>query len=572
MKVTDFKEIDEIKNYLDNFDYDKFYGKYTFDGKEYVASNLLFSLMISKYLDIDFVYYEKIDNSILNKILNNKLISNYSDDKLKENTIKLINEILNITDKIVRMNGITFSYHEFLTNKVNLNDIKESLHEKLDDNMRKSLVIVDEAEKETLKRLREAKSPIMKLVDSGARGNQKQLGQEFLAIGYKVDNHSNILPNPIMSSFIDGMNEEEDFYVASIGARNAIIQGTNYVAKSGYLNRKLCFGTIDIVLSNENDCGTTNYLEVLVTKENYDYMLNGRYIFKDGKNILVDVDTAKTLIGEVVKLRSPTKCKCKDGICKTCYGVLSLLNKNLSIGIIAATSIAEIITQSLLSTKHLLYASIFGDNPFIMNLIDIDHENDIIMAKEDIIIDITHTGKIFITSGKEKELFKHNFKSLIINNNGEDVLLSDITTDVTFTFKSGDKIFSNIKHYTNSDMNSLLNVINRIFEKRTFMNEINNIDLYFTYMIDLQNNISKIPSVHMEIILSQMTKVKNEHSKLWRMNQDKEPEIISIGKSNLSNDLFNNILFERVKGSLLDINNYIVKDKPKTKYSILFNS
>lgn len=561
--------INNIKDYLFNYDYKKFYGDYEYNNKTYKASNLLFSLLLSERLGLPFVYEENIDVGTFAFRFHEALIPKFNDLELRKKAVSLLKEILDITDQVVKMNGITFSFHEILCGDVDLSDLKSKLKENLNDNMRFSLPYMNNIEKEVVERFKNAKSPITKLIESKARGNQKQLAQQFLAVGYKVDNQSNIIGKPILESLSEGVRDEESFYVQAIGCRNAIVQGTNSVANSGYLNRKLCFGTVDINLSNVKDCGTKNYLEVLITKENAKSVLNGRYVVEDDRLNFVNISELNNYIGKTVKLRSPVTCCCKDGICKTCYGILSQVNKNISIGLLAATSIAEIATQKLLSTKHLLFASIVDDNPLILKYIDISHETDKIICKSKFKLKLTKSGKMFFVDEPNgvNEEFIHSFKHLKI----KDLISTiDLEQDAEFEFEENEIVFTGVKDYVNTDMNSLMKTLNRVFEKTSFMKEINDYNEYYHYMLEMLLQIGKLPSVHVEIILSLMMKVENNHSELWRLNQDKELEIVSIRKSNLSNNLFNSILFERVKESLLDLNNYIDDFSFKTKYEKLF--
>ena len=111
-----------IKNFLFNYDKEKFYGKYIYEDKEYIASNLLFSLIIQKYKGGDFVYFENIDLNTFTDCIYKTLIPKYSDKETKEKTVKLLTEILDITDQIVRLNSITFSFHDVLTNRIKVDD------------------------------------------------------------------------------------------------------------------------------------------------------------------------------------------------------------------------------------------------------------------------------------------------------------------------------------------------------------------------------------------------------------------------------------------------------------------
>ena len=83
-------------------------------------------------------------------------------------------------------------------------------------------------------------------------------------------------------------------------------------------------------------------------------MCSGRYYRLPGKRefkLLKKTDTH--LIGKTLLFRDPGMCACKDGICKTCYGALSAVNKGMDVGIFASTIISRPLSQNILSTKHL---------------------------------------------------------------------------------------------------------------------------------------------------------------------------------------------------------------------------
>ncbi len=86
------------------------------------------------------------------------------------------------------------------------------------------------------------------------------------------------------------------------------------------------------------DCGTKVGLDILITNENYK-RINGLYIMTSKGILLIDSkETAKSLIGKTVKVRSPLFCHAKDNnFCHICLGKNMSANKD---GI--SLSIAEI--------------------------------------------------------------------------------------------------------------------------------------------------------------------------------------------------------------------------------------
>lgn len=569
MKIKEMKMIEKIKSYLYNFDHEKYYGDIEFEGKTYKASNLLFSLLISETLNTKFKYFEDINIGVFEDTIRKHVLSNYNDENSRKAVLRLLKEIMDINSYVVKMNTTTFSYHDLLSNNVDLSDIRDNFIDNANNDMRFSLELLNKSEKETLNRFREVKSDFTRLIDSKARGNQKQIAQEFLSIGYKVDNKSNILPKPIHSSFFSGLSSIEEMFIAAVGCRNAIIQGTNSVADSGYLNRKLSFGSVDIILSDTKDCGTQNYLLVDINNSNKNIILNGRYIYDDEDNKLKLINSLESnkYVGKRVKLRSPATCSCKDGICRTCYGIMSKVNDGLSIGLLAATIIAEIATQKLLSTKHLLFASIQSDNPMLMEYIHINHEENGIFCTTDINIKVDSLEKILFIVNDEEIEYLHNFKNLKFSKEPDH---TDDNGDRFYNFKKGDLIFTDIQKYVCSDMNVLMKKLNRVFDKSGYMKEVNDYNIYFRHLFDVIMELGYVPSIHIEVVFSQMLKVKDDHHLLFRHNQNSPYDIVSIRKSNLSNNLFNSILFERVKESITKLSNYDIKDIQETKYEKLF--
>jgi len=84
------------------------------------------------------------------------------------------------------------------------------------------------------------------------------------------------------------------------------------------LTKELTAAFQDITISDQEDCGTTMYLEVLVdnwTKKDIMY----RYIKDGSKLVLLTDDNINNYMGKKVKLRSIMFCKNKT-VCKTCAG------------------------------------------------------------------------------------------------------------------------------------------------------------------------------------------------------------------------------------------------------------
>lgn len=143
--------------------------------------------------------------------------------------------------------------------------------------------------------------------------------------------------------------------------RKAAIINSDEVRESGYMARRLSLATINTLLNSEvEDCDTPNYLKVDLSiddeKQINDTLkrIVGRYI-KTNKGLVKITDKNKEqLKGRIIYMRSPITCACKEGICKKCYGHLSELNNDIHIGKLGVDILSSQLTQTLLSSKHLL--------------------------------------------------------------------------------------------------------------------------------------------------------------------------------------------------------------------------
>jgi DNA-directed RNA polymerase subunit beta' len=218
------------------------------------------------------------------------------------------------------------------------------------------------------------------MLDSGARGSKQQIKQLAGLRGLMAkprksgSSGSEIIENPILSNFKDGLNVLE-YFISTHGARKGLADTALKTADAGYLTRRLVDVAQDVVI-NEEDCGTLRGIATSALKDNeevveplYDRIL-GRTSLHDvfephteelivtaGGMITEDVAHAIDNAGiETVEIRSVLTCESRRGVCVKCYG------KNLAtgyvtqrgdaVGIIAAQSIGEPGTQLTLRTFH----------------------------------------------------------------------------------------------------------------------------------------------------------------------------------------------------------------------------
>jgi len=229
------------------------------------------------------------------------------------------------------------------------------------------------------------KSPINMSSVSGARGNKSNFTQLAGMRGLmgrptqsksKKEYQPSIIEVPIYSSFREGLNVSE-FFISTHGVRKGLTDTALKTAESGYLTRRLVDVAQDVMIMEE-DCHTDQgyYVEEIIdTKDNsrienfYDRIV-GRYakeqiIDPKSKEVIIDEDefideeVADKIIAAGVKgmnIRNSFTCKCKDGICRKCYGrnmaTGKLVEAGEAVGIMAAQSIGEPGTQLTMRTFH----------------------------------------------------------------------------------------------------------------------------------------------------------------------------------------------------------------------------
>ncbi len=218
------------------------------------------------------------------------------------------------------------------------------------------------------------------MLDSGARGSKQQVKQLAGLRGLMAkprrsgSSGSEIIENPILSNFKDGLNVLE-YFISTHGARKGLADTALKTADAGYLTRRLVDVAQDVVI-NEEDCGTLRGIATSALKDNeeiveplYDRIIgrtslhdvydphNDELIVEAGSEITEEVakQIEESAI-DTVEIRSVLTCESRRGVCTKCYGknlaTGYMAQKGDSVGIIAAQSIGEPGTQLTLRTFH----------------------------------------------------------------------------------------------------------------------------------------------------------------------------------------------------------------------------
>ncbi|HET8685725.1 MAG TPA: hypothetical protein VFM18_03555, partial [Methanosarcina sp.] len=186
---------------------------------------------------------------------------------------------------------------------------------------------------------------------TGARGNTMQLGQGTTTPLMAQDIKGNPIPIPIKRSFAEGLRPAEHIAM-SYGGRSSTVKTQLSTSKPGALFKAITPNVFHEVITIV-DCGTKNGVTLPINDKK---ALMFRALA--GTADVVDEARYKDLVSsgiKQVKVRSTLTCEAKDGICQHCYGIDSYgswprIGQN--VGVIAAQSISEVLTQAMLATKH----------------------------------------------------------------------------------------------------------------------------------------------------------------------------------------------------------------------------
>ena len=221
---------------------------------------------------------------------------------------------------------------------------------------------------------------VFMMLDSGARGSADQIAQlagmrGLMAKPQKAGaSDNNIIENPILSNFKEGMSVLE-YFISTHGARKGLADTALKTADAGYLTRRLVDVSHDVII-NEEDCGTLRGLICTALKDGDRVVaslaerIRGRVSVQDIVNpqtneliVAAGEEISDRLAAEIeesgiesVEIRSVLTCESKKGVCMKCYGrnlaTQRMVQKGEAVGVIAAQAIGEPGTQLTLRTFH----------------------------------------------------------------------------------------------------------------------------------------------------------------------------------------------------------------------------
>lgn len=190
-----------------------------------------------------------------------------------------------------------------------------------------------------------------KMAKTGARGNPMQLSQGTFSPLMSEDIEGKPVPIPIEHSFAEGLTPAEHLAM-SYGGRASTVKTQLSTSEPGALFKQI-IPTVFHEVITIHDCKTQNGVVAPVSDRQRIF-----HHVEAGTDRVIDDFYYKDLIAsgkKTVKIRNANTCEAKEGICQKCYGYDSRggfprIGEN--VGVVAAQSISEVLTQAMLATKH----------------------------------------------------------------------------------------------------------------------------------------------------------------------------------------------------------------------------
>ena len=338
--------------------------------------------------------------SVLNQVLTKKEITNMIDTVYRhcgqKETVIFCDRMMKLGFKYACISGISFGKDDLIIPEekqqlvAEANDkvaefeqqymdgliTKGEKYNKVVDIWSKATDDVADAMMAKISDISENLNAVYMMAHSGARGSAAQIRQLAGMRGLMAKPSGEIIENPIISNFKEGLTVLE-YFNSTHGARKGLADTALKTANSGYLTRRLVDVAQDAIIT-EKDCGTENGFKMRAVMNGADVVVPvserilGRASAVEIKNPLTGevIVSAGEIIDEVtseeietagideVLVRSVLTCEAADnGVCAKCYGRDlargSEVNVGEAVGVMAAQSIGEPGTQLTMRTFHI---------------------------------------------------------------------------------------------------------------------------------------------------------------------------------------------------------------------------
>lgn len=182
--------------------------------------------------------------------------------------------------------------------------------------------------------------------------NETQLAHIFYQIGFRTDIDDTVVRYPIRGNYLDGLNDYVEYCLEALSAKKSAFYNKDSLPIAEYFGRRQHILLSCIKHMHPGDCGTPLTVPVTITKALKDMYLY-KNIIDNSQLITLTPENIHRYIGIMVNMRSPMVCRYQDGICEACGGkLLGSITPNTHIGMFSAIQTTSVITQVILSAKH----------------------------------------------------------------------------------------------------------------------------------------------------------------------------------------------------------------------------
>lgn len=253
------------------------------------------------------------------------------------------------------------------------------------------------------------------------------------------------------------------------------------------------------------DCGTENYLDIIVINQKHAQTLVGKY-YRDPQSTITEwrvltLPEAIRFINNKIYIRSLITCEEPDfKICKKCFGTKKFPTKY--VGITAGQNLVEKITQLILRTFHISGGANLPTNKTVMefirdHLINIEHNN------------LNHTILTF-DSGEFPDLLT-------------DCMIPVIRGLVKSDYNTNQLIFKeDLSVIKNEDIVTVMSQIKNVLKKGKIIKSPKD---YYQDFMTLILSVGTVYSSFVEMLFTNMFLVDYDNKVFWRYNQTQTPTI-----------------------------------------------
>jgi len=192
----------------------------------------------------------------------------------------------------------------------------------------------------------------MSSVSGAFGGKTPQVAHMVGGVVAVQDHMKKLVPVQIRKSFAEGLSLGE-YWTTMPGSRKGMVDKGLSTGETGYLNKLLVNSNMDNTITM-SDCGTTDGVDMAITNPEIVDRVVAEGPLK-GQILTADRVRQMSTKQMTLKVRTPLKCKAKQGTCQQCFG-LSENGKfypiGYHIGILAAQTIGEPSTQMALRAFH----------------------------------------------------------------------------------------------------------------------------------------------------------------------------------------------------------------------------